>query len=586
MLRVLYCAADNRYDEAFVSAYSLAINSKEPVYFTLLTMPALDISLSYRPFGKSNAKVIEKELRKLNPENRFEAIDASKEYGQLFEAPVREWAGRSPYPLLRHLLPAFIKEREGRALILDTDVVALNDVSSLNDIDMEDKPLAAYSYKNKKGFDTGVILVDLAKIGELEDIKPEIQKNAKTYNDRKYFSETFGKLTAPLPRDWCERGVPTEKTVLKHFSRNGRPRKKTFFPLRATDIEEILQTIDLEGIKKVYEPIATYKKEAERKVKEEREKNKKDYILEISHLYKSYGDVKAVDDVSFKVKRGSLFAFLGQNGAGKSTTINIISSILEKDYGTIIVDGMDLDKERTAIKEEIGIVFQNSTLDDVLTTYENLSTRAEFYAISGEKKKERIKEISEMLDLEPLMDRQVKNLSGGQRRRLDIARSMLHEPKLLILDEPTTGLDPKTRQDVWHLIDSIREKTGMTVFLTTHYLEEAERATEIVIMDKGRIIAQGSANELKNLYASDYVLAYNEVTPELDALMKKHKGAVYLPDAGAYRFPIKDSEEARDFLVKHQDLVKDFEIKKGTMDDVFLNVTGIDIRKQNEEEGK
>ena len=232
------------------------------------------------------------------------------------------------------------------------------------------------------------------------------------------------------------------------------------------------------------------------------------YALEIENLVKTYGSVKAVNDISFKVLKGSLFAFLGINGAGKSTTINIICSILQKNSGRVIVNGYDLDTNAFEIKNEIGIVFQNSVLDQELTVKENLDIRTSFYSLPKEQKKKNIDAIIRLLDLEPILNRTVKTLSGGQKRRVDIARAMVHAPKLLILDEPTTGLDPKTRLVVWSLIDKIRYETNMTVFLTTHYLEEAEKATDVVIMDKGKIIARGTPVELKNKYSSDYIISY------------------------------------------------------------------------------
>ena len=225
---------------------------------------------------------------------------------------------------------------------------------------------------------------------------------------------------------------------------------------------------------------------------------RRECILKIEHLTKTYGEKKAVDDISFEVAKGSLFAFLGINGAGKSTTINIICSILGKNSGKIFVEGYDLDENPYEIKRDIGIVFQTSVLDKELTVKQNLEIRTAFYSLTKEESKKNIEDIIELLELRPILGQSVRTLSGGQLRRVDIARAMVHKPKLLILDEPTTGLDPKTRLNVWALIDKIRKETGMTVFLTTHYLEEADKATDVVIMDKGKIIAHGTPVELKN----------------------------------------------------------------------------------------
>lgn len=303
---------------------------------------------------------------------------------------------------------------------------------------------------------------------------------------------------------------------------------------------------------------------------------KSDNILEVEHLVKTYGDFTAVDDISFSVKRGGLFAFLGLNGAGKSTTINIITGILDKDSGHITIDGVDVDRNRQSIKHEIGIVFQNSVLDPVLTPRENLTLRAGFYGITGDTWKERLKVLSDMLGLEPFLDRPVKKLSGGQKRRVDIARAMVHDPSLLILDEPTTGLDPQTRLAVWNLVNSLRSKTGMTVFLTTHYMEEAEKATYVVILNHGKIITEGTPDELKNRYSGDYVIIHEKQNPEIEKILSADGHAFrYYKDTHSYKVVVRSAQDSIDFIEKHKDILKDFEVEKGDMDDVFLNATGV-----------
>ena len=308
--------------------------------------------------------------------------------------------------------------------------------------------------------------------------------------------------------------------------------------------------------------------------------------LVISHLTKTYGNVRAVDDISFSVKRGSLFAFLGVNGAGKSTTINIICSILDKDAGKIYVGGRDLDVDTRSIKRDIGIVFQTSVLDKELTVLQNLEIRTAFYGLGRQRKKQTVQDIIRLLELEPILKRPVKNLSGGQMRRVDIARAMVHSPKLLILDEPTTGLDPKNRRIVWALIDKIRAETGMTVFLTTHYLEEAELATDVVIMDKGKIIARGTPNELKNAYSFDTLASYMPADENFDRALKDGGYSyVYDGEQGAYRIRIEDTAAAKKLMADYPQYTVDIEILKGKMDDVFLNVTGRDITVTEEEDG-
>lgn len=293
-------------------------------------------------------------------------------------------------------------------------------------------------------------------------------------------------------------------------------------------------------------------------------------IIQIEHLKKHYGDVKAVDDISFCVEEGSLFAFLGLNGAGKSTTINILCSILKKDSGKIFVDGLDLDKDTNSVKELIGVVFQGSTLDWVLSVKENLSIRAGFYGLKGAAWKKRLAELVELLDLESILKKPVKTLSGGQRRRVDIARSLIHLPKILVLDEPTTGLDPQTRKKIWEIIDGLRIKKKMTVFLTTHYMEEANKADRVVVIDHGHIVANDTPHNLKSKYTSDFLVAYMPQSEEFERLMGDR--AVYAGDC--YKIKIESSAEAAELIEQHKEYFTDFEVLKGDMDDVFLNITG------------
>ena len=266
------------------------------------------------------------------------------------------------------------------------------------------------------------------------------------------------------------------------------------------------------------------------------------YSIEIKNLKKSYDNGRsfAVNDISFNVEKGSLFAFLGMNGAGKSTTINIICSILEKDDGKIYINGQDLDNHSEKIKKEIGVVYQNSVLDEFLTVKENLKIRLNFYGLTKEEKNKNFKEIVELLDIDTLLNKNIKDLSGGQKRRIDIARAMIHKPKLLILDEPTTGLDPKARIIVWDLIEKIRKETNMTVLLTTHYLEEAEKASMVVIMNKGKIIASGSPNELKNKFAKDCIYTYVDFNEKFSKnLAELNYFSQYLEDKHAYKIILR-----------------------------------------------
>lgn len=294
-----------------------------------------------------------------------------------------------------------------------------------------------------------------------------------------------------------------------------------------------------------------------------------DNIIQIEHLNKSFGSLKAVDDLSFRVKHGELFAFLGVNGAGKSTTINIMCGQLRKDSGTIVIDGHDLETEMNAIRGSIGVVFQNSVLDSALSVYDNLESRAALYGITGTQFKTRLSEVAELLGFRDLLERTVGKLSGGQRRRIDIARAILHAPKLLILDEPTTGLDPQTRRTLWGVIHELRKTEGMTVFLTTHYMEEAADADYIVILDSGKIAAEGTALALKNTYTGDYITLYGAQEAEVRQL-----GVKYEFVGGAYRLTVADTKAATELILRYPSVFADYEITKGKMDDVFLAVTG------------
>lgn len=292
-------------------------------------------------------------------------------------------------------------------------------------------------------------------------------------------------------------------------------------------------------------------------------------IIQIDNLNKSFGNVKAVRNLSFCVKKGELFAFLGINGAGKSTTINIMCGQLSKDSGSIVIDGHDLDDDMDFIKREVGVVFQSSVLDSALSVYDNLQSRAALYGITGAAFKKRLVELAELLDFGELLKRPVGKLSGGQRRRIDIARALFHRPKIIILDEPTTGLDPKTRKMIWNVIYDLRRDESMTVFLTTHYMEEAAEADYVVIIDSGSISAEGTPLELKNTYTKDHITIYGASDDAVASL-----GTEYSRLKGAHRLYVPDTGAATKLIMKHPEIFRDYEITKGKMDDVFLAVTG------------
>ena len=292
-------------------------------------------------------------------------------------------------------------------------------------------------------------------------------------------------------------------------------------------------------------------------------------IIKIDNLTKTYGSLKAVDDLSFEIRKGELFAFLGVNGAGKSTTINIICGQLKKDEGTVIIDELNLDDNLANIKKKIGVVFQASILDPQLTVKDNLEIKASLYGLSRKEIKSRVNELAEILDFKSYLNRPLAKLSGGQKRRIDIARALLNKPDILILDEPTTGLDPQTRKMIWAVITKLRKENNMTVLLTTHYMEEASEADYVVIIDQGKMVAHGTPLDLKNEYVGDYMLIYNVKEEDVKKL-----GLPYINIPNGYKIEVNDTLEATNLIVNNRELFVDYELIKGKMDDVFLKVTG------------
>lgn len=294
-----------------------------------------------------------------------------------------------------------------------------------------------------------------------------------------------------------------------------------------------------------------------------------EHIIEIEHLNKRFAEVQAVRDLSFHVRPGELFAFLGVNGAGKSTTISILCGQLAKDSGSVCVCGESIDQNMPHIARKLGVVFQNSVLDGALSVRDNLRSRAALYGITGAAFKARLAELAELLDFSGLLSRTVGKLSGGQRRRIDIARALLHRPEILILDEPTTGLDPQTRKLLWDVVQELRRRENLTVFLTTHYMEEAADADYVVILDSGAIAAEGTPLDLKNAYTGDFITLYG-----VDAEALRPLGLPCEALRGAVRVAVPDTAAATKLIVEHPELFTDYEITKGKMDDVFLAVTG------------
>lgn len=300
-------------------------------------------------------------------------------------------------------------------------------------------------------------------------------------------------------------------------------------------------------------------------------------IIEVKELKKSYGKVQAVKGIDFYVEKGKLFAFLGPNGAGKSTTIDMICTLLKADSGEVLIDGFELSKDDTKIRNIIGAVFQDSLLDNLLTVEENLVVRGGFYNLKGEKLKSAIKKACETTGITDLLKRPYGKLSGGQRRRCDIARALINTPKILFLDEPTTGLDPQTRQSVWETIATLQRELNMTIFLTTHYMEEAAKADYVIVIDNGTITAKGTPADLKQEYTSDKLkLACIDIEKAQNILTEKNYK--YKQVADTIIVVLKNTMDALPLLMECKDYIKGFEVLNGTMDDAFIAITGKEIR--------
>ena len=299
-----------------------------------------------------------------------------------------------------------------------------------------------------------------------------------------------------------------------------------------------------------------------------------DRIIEVKQLKKTYGEVKAVKGIDFYVETGSIFAFLGTNGAGKSTTIEIISTQLEKQSGSVKVANYVVGKDDEQIRKMIGIVFQESLLDPLLSVYENLLIRAKLQGIAKKDLKSAILNAAKITAIEDLLKRKYGKLSGGQKRRVDISRALIHEPKILILDEPTTGLDPGSRKLVWETIKHLQSNKKMTVFLTTHYMEEAAGADYIVVMDKGEIKAKGTTSELKEKHSQgqDYLKIRPKNCQLFENLLQQSKIS-FQKEKEEYIFILKKTVEALPLIKLFDHEIEHLEIRSGTLDDVFLNLT-------------
>jgi multidrug/hemolysin transport system ATP-binding protein len=295
-------------------------------------------------------------------------------------------------------------------------------------------------------------------------------------------------------------------------------------------------------------------------------------MIRVRNLSKSYGAIRAVDDISFDVSGGSIFAFLGTNGAGKSTTISCLTTVLAPDAGTIEVGGHAVGTQDDEVRRLVGVVFQQSLLDPSLSVRENLEVRAAFYGLDRVGRRRRIAEMAPLIGIESILDQRYGTLSGGQKRRADIARALTHAPAMLFLDEPTAGLDPASREQVWATVDTLRRDVGLTVFLTTHYMHETEVADQVCVVDAGRIVEQGTPSALRERHSSSIL----SLTPRDAGRIREtcaQRGLTWTEANGVLAIEVDSSATARELLRRHDSDIDDFEFRHGTMDDVFLALT-------------
>lgn len=309
-------------------------------------------------------------------------------------------------------------------------------------------------------------------------------------------------------------------------------------------------------------------------------------MIEVRNLHKKYKDHHAVKNISFDVKKGEIFGFLGPNGAGKSTTIHMICTMLAPTSGSIMINGYDAVKQKNKVRESIGIIFQENTLDEKLTAWENLMLHCKFYKVPKSERKTRIQEVLEIVDLVHEKNKRVETFSGGMKRRLEIARGLLHYPKVLFLDEPTVGLDPQTRAHIWEYILRLKEKQGITMFLTTHYLDEAEISDRIAIMDKGEIITINSPAALKKEIGGDIIELSTADHQATIATIKKDDNIIDVTDHGdVIHIKVQNSDAFVTQFIKQLDVpIRTLNIRKPTLNDVFLAFTGENIHKTEEKE--
>ena len=306
-----------------------------------------------------------------------------------------------------------------------------------------------------------------------------------------------------------------------------------------------------------------------------------DYIIKVENLVKRFGELVAVDNISFNVVRGEIFGFLGPNGAGKTTTINILCTLTKPTSGRAIVDGLDVIRQQSQVRQLIGLVFQDPSLDERLSGLQNLRFHALVYSVPASVREQRIEQLLRMVELWDKRHSEVRTYSGGMKRRLELARGLLHHPKVLFLDEPTLGLDPQTRNCMWEYILELQQREGTTIFLTTHYMDEADKANRIAIIDYGKLIAIDTPEKLKKMVGKDIIFVKTESNDRAAEEIQLRYQIETRRDGDGLTFEVTNGEEFIPVFIKEFGTkILSVSLRRPSLDDVFLKLTGREIREE------
>ncbi len=306
-----------------------------------------------------------------------------------------------------------------------------------------------------------------------------------------------------------------------------------------------------------------------------------DHVIKVENLVKRFGELVAVDNISFNVARGEIFGFLGPNGAGKTTTINILCTLSKPTSGQALIDGFDVARQQSQVRQSIGLVFQDPSLDEQLSALQNLRFHAMVYHVPASVRQQRMEQVLKMMELWDERNNQVRTYSGGMKRRLELARGLLHYPKVLFLDEPTLGLDPQTRRRIWDYILELRQREGTTIFLTTHYMDEAEKADRIAIIDHGKLIVIDTPEKLKDAVGKDIIFVKTDDDEKAAEEISLRYRIQARHDSDGVTFEVESGEEfIPTFIKEFSTRIRSVSLRHPTLDDAFLKLTGREIRQE------